>query len=326
MADEGVERSRITALRRAHVKYQGTDAPLPVEFGDASAIRERFETAHRQRFGFVMAEKPLIVEAVSVEIVGAGDVDDEAAASMIGGKAMPRGETTMFSGGVAHRAATYDRAALRPGETLDGPAIVVEANATTVVEPGWQARIDARRNLILERAVRRPDRAAVGTAADPVMLEVFNHLFMAIAEQMGTALQCTAYSVNIKERLDFSCALFDRTGSLVANAPHIPVHLGSMGESVRTIIRAHGLRDEEGAGSGRRMRPGDVYVLNAPYNGGTHLPDVTVITPVFARGGSRRTGAAAVLCRVARPSRRYRRHHAGLDAARTAAASRKKAC
>jgi len=277
MAAEGVSPAQITALSRAHVKYQGTDAPLAVEFGDAAAIRECFEAAHRQRFGFVMAEKPLIIEAISVEIVGAGDADDEPAASVAAGKATPIGKTEMFSGGESHQAAIYDRAKLRPGETLGGPAIIIEANATTIVEPGWQARVDTYRNLILERAAKRPDRAALGTKADPVMLEVFNHLFMAIAEQMGTALQSTAYSVNIKERLDFSCALFDRTGSLVANAPHIPVHLGSMGESVRTIIRAHG----EG-GSGRRMRPGDVYVLNAPYNGGTHLPDVTVITPVFA--------------------------------------------
>jgi 5-oxoprolinase (ATP-hydrolysing) len=277
MVSEGVPAGCVTALRRAHVKYQGTDTPLAIEFGDAETIRARFESAHRQRFGFVMPEKPLIVEAVSVETVGAGDADDEPAASMIEGRATPIGETVMFSGDKSRRAAIYERAKLLPGETLAGPAIVVEANATTIVEPGWQARVDARRHLVLERTVKRPDRVAVGTRVDPVMLEVFNHLFMAIAEQMGTALQSTAYSVNIKERLDFSCALFDRTGSLVANAPHIPVHLGSMGESVRTIIRAH----SEG-GSGRRMRPGDVYVLNAPYNGGTHLPDVTVITPVFA--------------------------------------------
>ena len=158
------------------------------------------------------------------------------------------------------------------------------------------------------RAAQPQSRSA--PAVDPVMLEVFNHLFMAIAEQMGTALQSTAYSVNIKERLDFSCALFDRTGSLVANAPHIPVHLGSMGESVRTIIRAHG-----DGGSGRRMQPGDVYVLNAPYNGGTHLPDVTVITPVFAEDDREGRAPPLFYVAVARPSRRYRRYHAGLDAA-----------
>ena len=279
MAAEGVAAARIATFPRALVKYEGTDAPLAVPFDDAATIRARFENAHRQRFGFVMPEKPLIIEAISVEIVGAGDVDDEPAASLAEGTATPIGAETMFSAGQSHRAAIYDRAQLRPGETLTGPAIVIEANATTIVEPGWRARVDQWRNLVLERAVKRPDRVALGTKADPVILEVFNHLFMAIAEQMGTALQSTAYSVNIKERLDFSCALFDRTGSLVANAPHIPVHLGSMGESVRTIIRVHGPANPEG---GRRMRPGDVYVLNAPYNGGTHLPDVTVITPVFA--------------------------------------------
>ncbi len=300
MVAEGVAAVRIAALRRAHVKYQGTDTSLAVEFGDTTTIREHFEAAHRRRFGFVMPEKPLIVEAISVEIVGAGDVDDEPAASVVAGKATPVDEATMFSGDVSHRSAIYDRAKLRPGETLGGPAIIIEANATTILEPGWQAHVDARRNLVLDRAVRRSDRSALGTKADPVMLEVFNHLFMALAEQMGTALQSTAYSVNIKERLDFSCALFDRTGSLVANAPHIPVHLGSMGESVRTIIRSHGT-----GGRGRRMRPGDVYVLNAPYNGGTHLPDVTVITPVFAEED--RDGRASPLFYVA-----SRGHHADI--------------
>ena len=185
--------------------------------------------------------------------------------------------------------------------------------------PGWRARLDARRYLVLERASKRPGRAVIAATADPVMLEVFNHLFMAIAEQMGTALQNTAYSVNIKERLDFSCALFDRTGSLVANAPHIPVHLGSMGESVKTIALAHGV-----GGSGRRMKPGDVYVLNAPYNGGTHLPDVTVITPVFAAGAtatSRRCSLSprAGITRISAASRRAR-------CRRTAARSRRRAC
>jgi 5-oxoprolinase (ATP-hydrolysing) len=277
MTADGVATARIAAQPRAHLKYQGTDAPLAIEFGDAAAMRARFEMAHRQRFGFVMLEKPLIVEAVSVEIVGASDVVDVPEEPLVAGLATPVADATVFTHGGAHRAPIYERARLRPGEHLVAPAIIVEANATTVVEPGWRARVDALRNLVLERAVPRPNRASVAATADPVRLEVFNHLFMAIAEQMGTALQNTAYSVNIKERLDFSCALFDRTGSLVANAPHIPVHLGSMGESVTTISRAHSV-----GGSGRPMRPGDVYVLNAPYNGGTHLPDVTVITPVFA--------------------------------------------
>ncbi len=277
MIADGVSGAHIVVLRWAHLKYQGTDAPLAIAFGDADAMHERFAAAHRQRFGFVMPDKSLIVEAISVEIVGCSDVEEEPVEALVSGAATPIERTAIFISGTSRDAPIYDRAGLRPGETLDGPAVIVETNATTIVEPGWRARLDARRYLVLERAVKRPDRAAITAKADPVMLEVFNHLFMAIAEQMGSALQNTAYSVNIKERLDFSCALFDRTGSLVANAPHIPVHLGSMGESVKTIALAHGA-----GGSGRRMRPGDVYVLNAPYNGGTHLPDLTVITPVFA--------------------------------------------
>jgi len=170
-----------------------------------------------------------------------------------------------------------DRAALVPGTRISGPALIVDPSATTVVEPGWQAEVDVRSNLILTRAVARETRRAIGTDADPVMLELFNNLFMAIAEEMGVALQNTASSVNIKERLDFSCALFDREGALIANAPHIPVHLGSMGDSIRTVIEARGAGRD-----GRGMKPGDAYVLNAPYRGGTHLPDVTVIMPVFA--------------------------------------------
>jgi 5-oxoprolinase (ATP-hydrolysing) len=177
--------------------------------------------------------------------------------------------------------AVYDRDALGVGAAIDGPAIIKETNATTVVEPGWRASVDGRRNLILERVDALPRTHAVGTEADPVMLEVFNNLFMAIAEEMGLALQNTASSVNIKERLDFSCALFDVTGALIANAPHIPVHLGSMGDSVRTIISARGDNRD-----GRGIKLGDVYVLNAPYHGGSHLPDVTVIMPAFDAAGA----------------------------------------
>src|SRR5581483_3624469 len=212
----------------------------------------------------------------------------------------PLAEAALFTEGREMRAPIFDRDRLRSGDSIDGPAIVREQTATTVVEPGWRATLDRRRYLVLERVVALPSRRAIGTAVDPVMLEVFNNLFMAIAEQMGVALQNTAYSVNIKERLDFSCALFDRTGALIANAPHMPVHLGSMGESVETVIRARA----RGA-DGRGMRPGDVYVLNAPYNGGTHLPDITVITPVFAEAD--RTGAGEALFYVA-----SRGHHADI--------------
>jgi 5-oxoprolinase (ATP-hydrolysing) len=177
----------------------------------------------------------------------------------------------VYTAGAFRDAAVYDRDHLRPGDTIDAPAVICEQSATTVVEPGWHARYTVRGDLVLERVVPPQRSHAIGTTADPVLLEVFNNLFMAIAEQMGVTLANTAYSVNIKERLDFSCALFDSEGNLIANAPHMPVHLGSMGESVKTII-------DRRAGT---MQPGDVFVLNAPYNGGTHLPDVTVIAPVF---------------------------------------------
>src|SRR6185437_2700785 len=227
--------------------------------------------------------KPIVVEAVSVEVIGATDAAEERRETLPAapGASQPLARGTLFAAGAEHEAPVYDRAALFPGQAVDGPAIICEETATTVVEPGWRAQLDERRYLVLERVVALPRRTAIGTEVDPVMLEVFNNLFMAIAEQMGSALQNTAYSVNIKERLDFSCALFDRTGSLIANAPHIPVHLGSMGESVETVIRTRG-----GGADGRGMKPGDVYVLNAPYHGGTHLPDVTVIMPIFAADNS----------------------------------------
>ena len=182
----------------------------------------------------------------------------------------------MFSGGAWSRTGLFRREALRPGQTVIGPAVIAEDLATTVVEPGWQASVTEGRDLLLTRVVPRPGITAIGTGADPVMLEIFGNLFMSIAEQMGVRLQSTAHSVNIKERLDFSCAIFDAAGGLIANAPHIPVHLGSMGESIRVVME----RNRE------QMRPGDVYVLNDPYHGGTHLPDVTVVSPVFGAGAA----------------------------------------
>jgi 5-oxoprolinase (ATP-hydrolysing) len=299
MGAQGVAPAQISVLRKAHVKYEGTDTPLVVPFGTTDEVAAAFAAAHRQRYGFVMPEQPLVVEAVAVEVIGATDTADDplhplpAAAD----EPMALATVTIFTEGAEHQAPVFDRDALMPGQCVAGPAIIREATATTVVEPGWRATLDRRRYLILERVVPLPSRVAIGTSVDPVMLEVFNNLFMAIAEQMGVALQNTAYSVNIKERLDFSCALFDREGSLIANAPHMPVHLGSMGESVRTVIRARGKGPDGGPADGRGMRPGDVYVLNAPYNGGTHLPDVTVITPVFAEGD--RAGRGEVLFYVA---------------------------
>jgi len=276
---QGIAEAAITVLRKAHVKYEGTDVPLIVDYGDADKLRANFANAHKRRYGFVVEDKPLIVEFLGVEAIGAiGGMDDGAAGAATGSTAsQPLDHVGVFTAGKTWATPVYARAKLAPGDAIDGPAVIAEDTATTMVEPGWRARVDARRNLVLERVVPRPRAVAIGTQVDPVMLEVFNNLFMSIAEQMGVALQSTAYSVNIKERLDFSCALFDRTGALIANAPHMPVHLGSMGESVASIIRARANKAD-----GRGMKRGDVYVLNAPYNGGTHLPDVTVITPVFA--------------------------------------------
>ena len=269
---QGVSGGEIRTHRRVHVRYEGTDSALVVPFGAAVEIQAGFEAAYRQRFAFLMTERALVVEAVSVEAVGAGDAPAESPQATQAPAPMPAAETVkLFSGGRWWDAALVVREAATPGLFVDGPAIIAEKNATTVVEPGWRARVTALDHLVLERVMPREQRRAIGTTVDPVMLEVFNNLFMNIAEQMGLQLQNTAYSVNIKERLDFSCALFDADGSLIANAPHMPVHLGSMSESIKTVIsRWQG-----------HMRPGDVYVLNDPYHGGTHLPDVTVVTPVF---------------------------------------------
>lgn len=273
---QGVGGGAVQVHRRVHLRYEGTDSALVVPYGSPVEIQAAFEAAYRQRFAFLMQERALVVEAVSVEAVGAGDAPAEPVQATAAPAAAPVAETVrLFSGGRWHDAALVVREQARPGLFVDGPAIIAEKNATTVVEPGWRARVTALDHLVLERVVPREARRAIGTTVDPVMLEVFNNLFMNIAEQMGLQLQNTAYSVNIKERLDFSCALFDAEGQLIANAPHMPVHLGSMSESIRTVI-------ERNAGS---MRPGDVYVLNDPYHGGTHLPDVTVVTPVFDEAG-----------------------------------------
>ncbi|MCU0764220.1 MAG: hydantoinase B/oxoprolinase family protein, partial [Hydrogenophaga sp.] len=262
----------VTLHHRVHVRYQGSDAALVVPFGDLATIQSGFEAAYRQRFAFLMQGKRLVIEAVSVEAVISGDAPDEQRHDTFESREVPRRETVrMYSGGQWFDAALVVREDLRPGDVIPGPAIIAEKNATTVVEPGWEAVLTALDHLVLDRRVPRNTTFAVGTTVDPVLLEVFNNLFMNIAEQMGLQLQNTAYSVNIKERLDFSCALFDAEGNLIANAPHMPVHLGSMGESIKTVIR-------ENAG---KMQPGDVYALNDPYHGGTHLPDVTVITPVY---------------------------------------------
>jgi 5-oxoprolinase (ATP-hydrolysing) len=267
-----VSTGTVSLFKRVHVRYEGSDSALVVPFGSMAEIKSSFEAAYRQRFSFLMHGKGLVVEAVSVEAVVAGDAPAEPVLPTFEPRDVPRRETVrMYSGGQWHPAALVVREDLRPGDVIAGPAIIAERNATTVVEPGWVANLTALDHLVLDRRSRRAMQFAAGTLVDPVLLEVFNNLFMNIAEQMGLQLQNTAYSVNIKERLDFSCALFDAEGNLIANAPHMPVHLGSMGESIKTVIR-------ENAGN---MHPGDVYVLNDPYHGGTHLPDITVITPVY---------------------------------------------
>ena len=275
---QGVSSGQVLVQRRVHVRYEGTDTALVVPFGDLAAIEGAFEAAYRQRFSFLMHGRRLIAEAVSVEAIGASAAPLERRHEVLAEGAPAAAATVrLYSGGRWWDAQLVVRAAARPGHVIAGPAIIAEQNATTVVEPGWQARVTALDHLVLDRIAPREARRAVGTTVDPVMLEVFNNLFMNIAEQMGLQLQNTAYSVNIKERLDFSCALFDVAGNLIANAPHMPVHLGSMSVSIKTVV----------ARNRGRMRPGDVYALNDPYHGGTHLPDVTVVTPVWdeARAG-----------------------------------------
>ena len=271
---QSVEAARIRVVKRVHLKYEGTDTALLVAAGTLAQMTARFEDAYRQQYSFLMPGKALIVEAVSAEAIGASETVAEAGSVPDRGAPVRADTVRMFTQGHWHETPVYRRDELGAGGRVDGPAIIAEANATTVIEPGWRAEVSPANHLVLQRVVPRQTRVALGTQADPVMLEIFNNLYMSIAEQMGLRLQNTAYSVNIKERLDFSCALFDAAGNLIANAPHMPVHLGSMGESIKTVIR-------ENAG---RMKPGDVYALNAPYNGGTHLPDVTVITPVWDDG------------------------------------------
>ncbi len=335
---QGVSDSEITIIVRAHLRYEGTDTPIPVtvmergrggagpdfspppergrwpgEAGSEGVMRQPgddpspdlrsdpplsgegedttkaaagallpltdmiadFAAAHRKQFGFVFEDKAIMVESLEVEAVGGGAAIAEPEHPIADDEPHAHGLARVYSGGAWRAAHVFLRDRLRPGHAVSGPALVIEPHQTIMVEPGWRAMVSARDEVILTRVERQPQRVAIGTDADPVMLEVFNNLFMSIAEQMGVVLQNTAYSVNIKERLDFSCAVFDGNGRLIANAPHMPVHLGSMDRSVETIIRLN-----QGD-----IHPGDVFALNAPYNGGTHLPDITVCTPVFAVQG-----------------------------------------
>ncbi|MEH6403791.1 MAG: hydantoinase B/oxoprolinase family protein [Sneathiella sp.] len=271
--DQGIDAADITGVRKVHLKYEGTDAAMLVDLASADAMKQEFETAHLQRFGFIAENRRLVIEALSVEAIG---VTDEVQDPIQEAEDTPPAlsaldDASLYTQGKRQTVPLYDRDTMVPNQKIMGPAILIEKTGTIVIEQGWQATLNSRLHLILDRFEARPQTEAIGTKADPVMLEVFNNLFMSIAEQMGATLANTSQSVNIKERLDFSCAIFDRDGNLVANAPHVPVHLGSMGESIKSIISAN-----EGT-----MAPGDVFALNDPYNGGTHLPDVTVISPVF---------------------------------------------
>ena len=269
----------VTMTSRALLRYAGTDTALDVAFGSIAAMRAEFEAAHRRRFGFATPERGLFIESIEVEAVLAGQpVASTPLARRAAGASVPvAGRASLWSRGASHDAPVYDREALLAGDIVAGPARIREPLATTVVEQGWEAAVDAAGNLILRRMERAAGtrRVEIGDAPDPMMLELFNNIFMSVAEQMGAVLQRTSTSVNIKERLDFSCALFDGAGNLVANAPHVPVHLGAMGESVRTVIASR-----RGA-----LKPGDMIALNDPFRGGTHLPDVTVIAPIFSPDG-----------------------------------------
>ena len=280
VVDQGIAGDRVACRTRARIRYAGTDTALMVDLNDEQDMHDRFIERHRQQFGFVMEDHQLILEALLIEARGrsAHDGDEPEASLEQAGKPEAVSETACFFDGSWHeRTPVYERERLKPGQVLSGPAVICEANSTTVLEPGWRARVNSRRHLILERAAPRRVRDLNDTRADPVRLEVFNHRFRAIAEHMGAVLQKTAWSANIKERLDFSCALFDGQGALVANAPHVPVHLGSMGQSVRAVIEAHG----------DAMQPGDAFLLNDPYRGGTHLPDLTAVSPVFGQHDER---------------------------------------
>jgi 5-oxoprolinase (ATP-hydrolysing) len=278
LAAQGADAARIATRRAAQLRYAGTEAALAVPLADAADMEATFTKAHRTRFGFATPGRPLMVEAITVEATAAGEtiVEPDLAPRQSGSPEVID-TVTIFTAGAAHDAPVFDRDALLASDCIAGPALIREANATTVIEPGWAAEITPRNHLILRRTEALPSRVAPGSEKpDPVLLEMFNNLFMNVAEQTGAVLQNTSMSVNIKERLDFSCAIFDATGALVANAPHVPVHLGAMGESVRTVLKHRAAT----------LKPGDVVALNNPFNGGTHLPDVTVITPVFADDGT----------------------------------------
>ncbi len=276
LLEQGVESRQIKISVIAHLKYQGTDSTIEVPCTDHDQMAQHFEQIHKEQFGFVMPDTPLILELVEVEASGGGAVNLETTEDSVTCTARNIEKTKFYSGGRWQDANVYRRDSLKPGHKVWGPAIVIEEIGTIVVEPGWEASVNTYSHLVLTKTSTIAVFETVSMAADPVMLEVFNNLFMSIAEQMGLRLQKTARSTNIKERLDFSCAVFDGDGSLISNAPHTPVHLGSMDRSVASVIASH-----------PNMIKGEVFVTNAPYNGGTHLPDITTVTPVFGEASDK---------------------------------------
>ncbi len=276
LAAQGVPAEAIETQATAHLRYESGEVALPLAWASEDDLAAAFEQEHRRRFGFTDPDRAILVAKLSVEAVGRDAGPAEQKLKLPVTPAKPVAQIGLQAGGATRQAPVFERGALQVGFTIEGPALILENGATTFVDVRWRAALTDKSDLVLER-MSVIDRTAIGTSVDPVLLEIFNNRFMGVAEEMGLALQTTAASVNIKERLDFSCAVFDETGGLVANAPHIPVHLGSMGESVRVILR-------ERSKDGRGLRPGDVYMLNAPHAGGTHLPDITVIAPVFLEG------------------------------------------
>jgi 5-oxoprolinase (ATP-hydrolysing) len=311
LREQGVDSASTRFERRLLVKVAGADTALPVAWSESARLEELrigFREQHFRHFGFrVPPDAALVVESLELEAVVAGlDAAPTPVAPPVdpGVRVKPIARRRVWCVDQWRNIPVYDRAALPAGARVTGPALIVEANATTIVEPAWRMAVHESGTLLLTRIGRRVRRESLGREADPVMLEVFNNLFMHVAEEMGIVLERTAHSVNIKERLDFSCALFSPQGALIANAPHIPVHLGSMGDSVQSILRS------------KQLAPGDSYLLNTPYKGGTHLPDLTVVTPVFDGGGQRLRYVVASRAHHARQARCRRR----------AAASTRRAC
>jgi 5-oxoprolinase (ATP-hydrolysing) len=285
IATQGVASAHQTLDRHIYLRYAGTDAPLLVDFDpDLAIVLTQFEVLYRQRYGFIMPDRDLTIESIVLEAVGAMPPPAEPPClSSRTTPLTPRNTVPIYINHDWHQTPIFDRRDLRPNDTIHGPAIIIEPTGTNIIEPDWVGQITTQNYLILTHNRRTPTDFETTQALqsltpptptprpDPVQLEIFSNLLKSIAEEMGITLQNTSYSVNIKERLDFSCAIFDRTGQLIANAPHIPVHLGSMSETVTSLIHA----------VGDTLQPGDVYISNNPYNGGTHLPDITAITPIF---------------------------------------------